>query len=153
MFSSHLNCDERCNIIHIGDLINFPKKETSLLLCLLLDQEGKTWGVGVCVYVHKHILKSNLKRLTSDALRLFNHMHDNVIMHTHLPIWKEDTKKPKEEKVNNYTTRLRNYSKCTDIFCHMEVLNMRNQGKACNFAGQKLEKIKNFRADSRWHKK
>lgn len=30
----------------------------------------------------------------------------------------------------------------TDIFFYMEVVNMRNQGKTCNFAGQKLENIK-----------
>lgn len=95
------------SVIYVGDFINFPKKETLLHLCLLLDQGKNLGGVRINIYVHKHILKSSLKRLTSNALRLFNHMPDNVIMHTHLSIWKEDSKKPKEgEQLHNKAKKI-----------------------------------------------
>lgn len=109
MFSSKLNCIERCSVIYTRDFKNFPKKESLLYLCLLFDHKRKTWCM--YIYVHKHILQTNSKRLTSNALRLFNHMHYNVIMHAHLFIWKENTK-----KLNNYTTRLRELLFSTQIF-------------------------------------
>lgn len=58
-----------------------------------------------------------------------------------MPIWKENTKKL-NEGAQLYNKAKRITLQYTDIFFHMEVLNMRNQGKTYNFAGQKLEKIK-----------